>query len=783
MKPRLVLPLLLSAPSLAFAQLGVEGDPLESAPSSDPTVLPALPEGAMEEIRRAVLVDEPGDGRVWASGPTWKASFGADGFTFIPFLGSDAERNHPVHFDLSDVRAGMESIPFDAAPTVSRDGKTVTLDRGTLRETYHLSEAGVEQTFVFDEVPAEGDLVVRMAIETDLRSEIAGSGFTFTHHRGGVQYGSATAIDGVGRSLSLHQELVEGAIQIRVPQEFIDPSALPLVVDPLITTFGVTNDSRDQIAMDVAYDGSTNIYMIAYEEAQSIVDHDIRTVFYNLGVGLVTNAAAIDITGDNWRHPSLASANVYSRFLCAATRGTTIGQRDIWGRARSAQSGTMTNQFVITSEPGDNAFPDVGGFGHDFNTAFPFMVVWENYLPFADDSDVQAQVVDIDGSLAGGVLDIATSDSTSDGKPRISKSSGRASQPIGQQQYLIAWEREIAADDHDLHARVVGYAGSLAGHPEFEAYSFGDSRNVDVSSQDRDAPDGVDEPTYVLVFERLRSGVWEIFAVVTREGNPDNARSLSEMQDLVPDEDHTEPRIAQDGTDDYMVVYRSAASGGFDAHMTALNIVADNGELRTGLCERRSSFSHPMGTATSVAIASTYDGGEALADSRALALWIARGAGGDDEVEAAIVQEVTSSVEGSQFCDAEPNASGRSAWIRASNSFYNAGGSIRIRVEDLPQNAFGYAIASLNTAFTPNPGGSAGNLCLGGAIGRFNGQVQDSGTAGAVQVTLDLQNIPQPNGSTSAMAGDRWKFQYWTRDSFGGMATSNFSNGVVVNFQ
>ena len=43
----------------AFAQLGVEGDPLESAPSSDPTVLPALPDGAMEEIRRAVLVDEP----------------------------------------------------------------------------------------------------------------------------------------------------------------------------------------------------------------------------------------------------------------------------------------------------------------------------------------------------------------------------------------------------------------------------------------------------------------------------------------------------------------------------------------------------------------------------------------------------------------------------------------------------------------------------------------------------------------------------------------------------
>ncbi|MEM9379127.1 MAG: hypothetical protein AAGB93_04185 [Planctomycetota bacterium] len=783
MTPRLVLPLLLSAPSLAFAQLGAEGELSSTSASTDPTVMPALPEGALDELRRAVLVDEPGDGRVWASGPNWKASFGADGFAFIPFLGSDAERNYPVRFRLAGIQAGMEEVAFDAAPTASRDGKTVTLDRDSVRETYHLSEAGVEQTFVFDEVPAEGDLVVRMEVETELDARTSGAGFTFHHHRGGVSYGSATAIDGIGRAVSLQQHLVDGALQIRVPEAFIAQSALPLVVDPLVTTFGVTNDARDQTAMDVAYDGSSNVYMIAYEEAQSIVDHDIRTVFYNVGVGLLTSPAAVDVTGDNWRDPSLASASVYNRFLCAAARGVSIGQRDVWGRVRSSVSGSMTSQFVITSEPGDNAFPDVGGFGHDFNTAYPFMVVWENYLPFAGDSDVQGQIVDIDGSLAGGVIDIATSDSTSDGKPRISKSSGRAVQPLGQQQYLVAWEREITADDRDLWARVVGYAGSLDGHPAFEAYSFGDTRNVDVSSQTRSAPDGSDEPAYMLVFERLRSGVWEIFAVVTRDGDPDNARSVSEMQDLVPDEDHADPRVAQDGTGDYFVAYRSAASVGFDAHFTCLNMVYDNNELRTGVSERRSSFPHPMGTATSVAIATTYDGGEESQDSLGLALWIARGAGGDDEVEAAIVSETSSSVEGSQFCDAEPNASGLSAWIRASNSNYNPSGSITLRVQDLPANAFGYAIGSLNTSFTPNPGGSAGNLCLGGAIGRFNGQVQDSGINGRSSVVLDLQDIPQPSGSTSAMVGDRWKFQYWTRDSLGGVATSNFSNGVVVHFQ
>ncbi|MEM6675914.1 MAG: hypothetical protein AAF726_23905 [Planctomycetota bacterium] len=156
------------------------------------------------------------------------------------------------------------------------------------------------------------------------------------------------------------------------------------------------------------------------------------------------------------------------------------------------------------------------------------------------------------------------------------------------------------------------------------------------------------------------------------------------------------------------------------------------------------------------------------------------GLGGDEEVRATIYAETSSAVEGSQLCDAAENVSGRSAFIRASGSGYNPNGSVTLQVADLPENALGYAIASLNTAFTPNSGGSAGNLCVSRAIGRFRGQIQNSGPDGSASVVLDLTSIPQPSGTVSVVLGERWKFNDWTRDVAGGMATSNFSNGVVV---
>ncbi|MEM8710387.1 MAG: hypothetical protein AAGG01_05510 [Planctomycetota bacterium] len=766
--------------SALFAQ-----EPLPRDPGVRPTGLdlhPALPEGVLRSLGQSLLVDDLGNGTLWASGPKWKASFGPDGFTYVPFLGSDAPRNFPVHFALESVTVGGEPLEVDRTASASRSTESqITLDRRGLREVYHLSESGVEQTFVFDELPRSGEIVVRMSVESDLEARADGAGWTFVGNRGGVRYGSATGIAANGSRMPLEERLVDGALEIRVPASELTPESFPFVVDPILTTIGVTSDARDQVNVDVAYDATSGVYMIVYEEAQSASDHDIRSVYYNTAVDLLLNPASIDISSENWVDPSVANSVQDSVFLCVATRGALAGLRDIWGRTRDAGSGSTGAPFAITTFPGDNTHADVGGFGGDPATAFPFLVVWQNHMAVPDDYDVYAQAVDENGALQGPLRAIANSASEDDMRPQISKSSGN-SQSFDNHEYLVAWERPVTPTDRDIWTRVVDYTGSTTGHDAWLSYSFGDSLNVAVSSQNRTVLGTFGDAVYVLAFERLRSGIYEIFTVVTREGNADNARSVTEMQDIALSQDHADPRIAYDGTGDYMIAYKSEAPGGFDAHVTVVNVVADGSEFRTGVVERRASFEHATGTAGALAIGSTYEGGltgQSSEDSRAMVLLTAPGPGGDEEVSASIVEEVTLQTEGSQFCRANDNDSGQSAWLRA-GTFTQPTDALLIDVQDLPLNAFGYVIASLDTGFTANPGGSAGNLCLSGAIGRFNNQVVNSGMTGAVSVAVDMTAIPQPNGSTSALLGERWKFQYWTRDTDSGMPTSNFSNAVVV---
>ena len=139
---------------------------------------------------------------------------------------------------------------------------------------------------------------------------------------------------------------------------------------------------------------------------------------------------------------------------------------------------------------------------------------------------------------------------------------------------------------------------------------------------------------------------------------------------------------------------------------------------------------------------------------------------------------------GVNYCSATPNSTGATATIAGSGSASVAQNDLTLASASLPQNAAAYFLCSRSRGFVPNPGGSAGNLCLGGAIGRrVGGAIVSSGTAGAVSVLADLTALPQPGGAVVVQAGETWNFQCWYRDSLaGGAATSNFSDGLLVLF-
>lgn len=49
-------------------------------------------------------------------------------------------------------------------------------------------------------------------------------------------------------------------------------------------------------------------------------------------------------------------------------------------------------------------------------------------------------------------------------------------------------------------------------------------------------------------------------------------------------------------------------------------------------------------------------------------------------------------------------------------------------------------------------------------------------------ITLDLALFPTPTGFVAVQAGDTWHVTAWHRDAIGGVATSNFADGLSIAF-
>lgn len=140
---------------------------------------------------------------------------------------------------------------------------------------------------------------------------------------------------------------------------------------------------------------------------------------------------------------------------------------------------------------------------------------------------------------------------------------------------------------------------------------------------------------------------------------------------------------------------------------------------------------------------------------------------------------------GMSYCMANPNSTGAVATLTADGSAVAADNDITLTADMLPNNAFGFFITSQTQGFVMNPGGSEGNLCLAGDIGRYvgMGQIQNTGMTGSFSLALDLTQTPQPTGFVSVAAGETWNFQGWFRDSSMTGPTSNFTEGLSIDFQ
>ncbi|MEM8711072.1 MAG: hypothetical protein AAGG01_08975, partial [Planctomycetota bacterium] len=140
---------------------------------------------------------------------------------------------------------------------------------------------------------------------------------------------------------------------------------------------------------------------------------------------------------------------------------------------------------------------------------------------------------------------------------------------------------------------------------------------------------------------------------------------------------------------------------------------------------------------------------------------------------------------GLPYCGAAVrNATGCVGVLNVTGSDEVSVNQLRLEATGLPQNVFGFFLVSRATGLVYQPPGSRGALCLGGSIGRFvgPGQIQNSGSAGALLLDVDLTSLPSPNGPIAAASGETFMFQAWHRDQFA-TATSNFTTATAVTLR
>lgn len=426
----------ISLATLALAgALAAQGQDSTHPTPRPATVTPVVPGVAMTTPADEVLVDDTAPGVLWAAAPTWKASFAADGTTFVPCFGSSAPRNFPARLARATVRVGELALrPGDGMP--SRAGDTVAYVGRTFTERYVLSQTGIEQQFVLAELPNRGPIAIDVPFSTELDVSATADGFRMSNEHGSFGYGRAVAIDGKGDRCELATERTAAGFRILVPGAFVAAAALPLVIDPLVgAVTTVVTDTRATVSTEIAWHEGMQRYCVVWERFFSATDSDVFARYLDGSMQMVGTQQTIDVSTDSWRAPRIASVGSLDQFVVVAQKSTgnvapfTAQSRFVYG----ATPATSAPQALFA--PGVEVYAlDVGGDPSPTNARF--CIVAETSSG-GSSHDIAAEL----RSASGGLLASAYIDNSPalELTPQVSKSCGMPGG--GTQGWGIAWLR------------------------------------------------------------------------------------------------------------------------------------------------------------------------------------------------------------------------------------------------------------------------------------------------------------------------------------------------------
>lgn len=490
--------------------------------------------------RAPVHVADGADGRTWVSGDTYKASFGRDGFTYVPFLGSDAPRNYPVRFVLDGVQVGGKQVAFASDVTPVIQGHRVVFDRGVIQEIYDLAADGVEQTFVVTD-SATGDVTVAMRVDGELREDAARDGLQFVNERGGVDYGAAFVVDGTDKR-AIGSTFADGKIRLHVAAAQRPAGAV--VIDPIISTNYVASVAQDFDHSDIAYDATNLRYMLVWQRNFSLTDIDVWSEMRDVNGALVPNSAqTIDNTGAYWHQPRVANLNAYDRFLVVAevyVAANPVGQRfSIWGRTVDAGAPfTRGNQFLVSgTEAGDKLSPDVGGDPSMLTPSYWTVAYTREFS--ATDHDIHARQIEGTGVARPSTLFIDNTAGTLAHDVEISQANGNVS--FSRQRWMFVYVRTVSGGNRDIWGASITWDGQTSQSPTAIDNSAADTISPSVSS----AMEHEGTISFGVVY-RLSAGAQNLIGSVVDEHMAPRVPATN-LTSLLGTDNASLPRIETDG--------------------------------------------------------------------------------------------------------------------------------------------------------------------------------------------------------------------------------------------
>lgn len=142
--------------------------------------------------------------------------------------------------------------------------------------------------------------------------------------------------------------------------------------------------------------------------------------------------------------------------------------------------------------------------------------------------------------------------------------------------------------------------------------------------------------------------------------------------------------------------------------------------------------------------------------------------------------------EGPVCAQSTPNSTAQLGQLAALGSGAAASDNLTLFASRLPSSVPVLFLNATASGFVAHPGGSEGDLCLGGSIARYArpGEIRTTDNRGRAALTLDLDDTPSGAGSTAVLAGDTLYFQAWHRDTdTAGAPSSNLTSAFSVTFQ